>query len=260
MLEKVRFLDGCLVPRTRFIPACREKVCGKYHRLYLENMHSVSQLTGSHPTSAWLCLQILDALLEKNYPLSKDKAQKVSHCKQMSSELKDIVNYIGGSITRKLKNKYNRLNASISKEQKLLCVEEMVQCEEEKGSGGSARQASSKLTTSLDRGGLAYLKPGVDDFFLLLESKVTEEITANEEAHYKLSDFDEQCSKDEIITSSFHALTYDVDTPQQTKEAVFSDVVQLYFKIRIHHECKMFLERLKSSSTMQKKSLRKSIK
>ena len=120
VLEKVMFLNGCLVPRTRFIPACRERDCGNYHCLYKENMQSLFQMTGSHRTSAWLCLKLLEVLLNKNYPISEEKAKQKSDCREIRKEVRDIVAYISGSITTKLKQKYKRLKFS---EHKLLCLD-----------------------------------------------------------------------------------------------------------------------------------------
>ena len=78
------------------------------------------------------------------------------------------------------------------------------------------------LTTTLDRGGLAFLKPEAHELFLLLEAKVKQTIGAtHHQASCKLSDFERKCSMDETMTSSFYSIAYNDDNTQQIKRWCF---------------------------------------
>ena len=73
VLEKVKFLDDSLVPRTKFLSQAREKASTKYHKHYLQHMimSTVTELTGSPRISAWLCLKLFEYFVKLNYPVNE---------------------------------------------------------------------------------------------------------------------------------------------------------------------------------------------
>ncbi|KAK7497205.1 hypothetical protein BaRGS_00011499 [Batillaria attramentaria] len=83
----------------------------------------------------------------------------------------------------------------------------------------------------------------------------------DEQGQFRLSDFEEICATEEAITSAFFSIT--PTATQEAREVVFSKLTQLYFKVRVHHECRLFKERLrhktKSTKSSTGKGLRKSL-
>ncbi|KAI0235001.1 hypothetical protein LSAT2_014614 [Lamellibrachia satsuma] len=104
VINKVKFMDKCLVPKTKFLSSAREKAWSNYHREYLKHMQSVMELAGSPANAAWLCLKIFEHLVMLNYPVSPQSSNE-EQCKSITEDDQDIVNYIGGSVVQKIKQK-----------------------------------------------------------------------------------------------------------------------------------------------------------
>lgn len=259
VLEKVGFLNNCLVARGKFLHSCREQAWAKYYHAYTQHMGDVTELTGAPATSTWLCMGVFGDLLDKAYPLAHDTGDRARQCFQLPEDTKDIVSYIGGSIVTKLRRKAATLQDSDDKEAILDCLSEL--CDPD-GNGKQSGKSDCRLTKTLNRGGLVFLKTSAQHFFQLLEVEVKRACnTVHGKAHLKLTEFVEECAADETLTSAFHSATY-IACNEEQKEFIFAKIVQLYYKIRVHHECKLFMERLKckASTVVQKKGLRKTLK
>ena len=141
VLEKTRFLNGCLVPRNTFLHATREKAWGKYHQAYLRQLPSTMELTNSAHAAAWLCLRSFEKLIDVNYPLYAEAEQL-----QLSEQNKDVVHFIGGSVLQKLKQRLVQRKDCTAKEEKLRCIEDMLAKEADEEADGEA-----SLTNTLNR-------------------------------------------------------------------------------------------------------------
>ena len=61
-----------------------------------------------------------------------------------------------------------------------------------------------------------------------------------------VSEFFAVCVSDEVVQNCFHSATYCVDK-------IFSAIIALYFKVRVHAKCKVLLEKLRSKKHDSKK-------
>ena len=59
--------------------------------------------------------------------------------------------------------------------------------------------------------------------------------------------------------TKFNSMMYDVECEERNVEAILSLIVQLYYKIYIHHECRQIMEKKKIEVTLSKNSLRKTL-
>ena len=141
VLEKTVFLNECLVPRKKFLHASREKAWGKYHHAYLRQLPSVMELRKSARAAAWLCLRSFEKMLDVNYPLSAQPEAEQSQS-QLSEQNKDIVHFIGGSVLQKLKQRLTRQKDCTAKEEKLQCIDNMLEKE-----GSDEASLTSTLNT-----------------------------------------------------------------------------------------------------------------
>lgn len=73
-------------------------------------------------------------------------------------------------------------------------------------------------------------------------------------------DFISVCCQDAYVLSAFNNITAECEVDDNCKECVLLSVLHLYFKIRVHHECKMKMEQHRSSTTVSAKGLRKGLK
>ena len=66
--------------------------------------------------------------------------------------------------------------------------------------------------------------------------------------------FVKDCLDDKILDTTFYQLCYDVQTNEESKESVLEGILKLFFKIRIHNRCKLFMEaRVQKQKTCLKK-------
>ena len=86
--------------------------------------------------------EILRKMLDVNYPLSAQPEAEQSQS-QLSEQNKDIVHFIGGSVLQKLKQRLTRQKDCTAKEEKLQCIDNML---EKEGSD------EASLTSTLNRG------------------------------------------------------------------------------------------------------------
>ncbi|XP_025097062.1 uncharacterized protein LOC112565662 [Pomacea canaliculata] len=250
LLDKMGFLNACLVHKTKLPHSDREKSWGNFHKANIQNMGALNSVTGSPMISSWLTLRCFECLLNKNYLVIASSTNIDNINEELSEDILDIVNYIGGSIITKMKQRLQRGRENSSKEEQLLCLAHLTQ--EDDG--------VHSLTSTLNRGGLVFLKPATKYFFHLLEKKTLEVFTLESVERCRLVDFQTMCSQDSVIASAFSGLTYEAESAEDNKEAVFEGIVRLYFKVRVHHECRQYMEKQKLSAVFAKKSLRKTLK
>ena len=100
-------------------------------------------------------------MLDVNYPSCAHQEGEESQS-QLSQQNKDIVNFIGGSVLQKLKQRLVQQKDCTAKEEKLRCIDDMLEKEADD---------EASLTSTLNKGGLLFLKPVTKELFHLLEFK-----------------------------------------------------------------------------------------
>ncbi|XP_025108986.1 uncharacterized protein LOC112573130 isoform X2 [Pomacea canaliculata] len=240
LLEKVKFLDDCLVPCKMFVRAAREKAWSLYHAAYIKNMSSVVECTKSTSAAAWLCLKTFEKLIALNYPVQAEQNQ-ACQSSAFHDKLKDIIAYIGGSIVAKIKR---------------LCKGEEQQCLD----ALCTKHDTTMLTATLDRGGLIYLNEKAKELFYALEHRFVQTCRSTPSSCRSV-DFAIACVDDEELLHNFYSISYKSDISETAKQRVFCMVARLYFQIRIHHECHKFMERHQQQqhASKSKQRLRKSL-
>ena len=263
------------MPATKFSSADREKAWTNYHREYLRNMDLVIAVTESPSFAVVLCLKLFERLLQLNYPTPANPELE-ERSQDISEQDVDVINYVGGGVVKELKTKLYRLkpSGSRSKQQKLLC--QMCTTVPEK---------CRSLTKTLSRGGLSVLSANAKDFFRMVEIKFRDACKQPEQNKCTYNDFEKMCSLDKEVTCMFeqvfNSVTEDEDEHAATSEEsfdngdddcdsnvekeklkVFRDIVVYYFKVRVHHECKLFMDRYRCKRSIEKaqKGTRRTLK
>ena len=148
------------------------------------------------------------------------------------------------------------------KEDRLVILRTLQVANGEKGndhdSSESKEDVHSKLTRTLDRGGLIYLKPKISEMFWLLEC-----LFCQASKNTKFSKYDYLticCSNNEVLCAYFETL-YEVEGTDELKEELLGSLVSLYFKIRIYQKCRVFMDQIRAQKQMAKKQkgLRKTL-
>ncbi|XP_025111777.1 uncharacterized protein LOC112574752 [Pomacea canaliculata] len=63
LLDKMGFLNACLVHKTKLPHSDREKSWGNFHKANIQNMGALNSVTGSPMISSWLTLRCFECLL-----------------------------------------------------------------------------------------------------------------------------------------------------------------------------------------------------
>ncbi|KAK7481947.1 hypothetical protein BaRGS_00026855 [Batillaria attramentaria] len=247
--EKLTFLQTCLVPRGRFPSAAAERATANFHKTLLVKIPYLVEEFGMVSGDIFLlCLTIFEHLKTINY--GQTAAATDSKPDSVTSEERDILQYIGGSIVCSIKNKLTA--SSHDQEGKLLLIASL--CGEKPSQEGS----SASLTSLLDRGGLTYVKPGVIQCMEMMEMEFRRHgnnVSAREK-------FMGACMNNQDLTSTFYSCTYKCLATEEEREDIFENMLRLFFKIRIHHQCKVFMDkyRAKNQLSSKQKGIRKQLK
>ena len=165
---------------------------------------------------------------------------------EIGEDEKEIVEYVGGVVVKKLIQRTRRLQSCHDKEKKLQCLNWLKLEKEEE----EEAEKENNMTAALDRGGLTHVKPNVLQMFLCMED------------HFRRSDnkesvFVEKCAKSDSVSMSFYDTLYSLDIPKNVLEDIFDCIVCLYFKVRIHHRFNTIMDKVKTQR--QAKGLRKTL-
>ena len=115
--------------------------------------YAVCNRTGSPVNVAWLCLKIFEHLVMLNYPVSPQSSNE-EQCKSITEDDQDIVNYIGGNVVQKIKQKTFKQIETVSRTEKLEYLQHMTRtsCVDE-----GVQDAEVSLTSTLSKGGLPFV-------------------------------------------------------------------------------------------------------
>ena len=191
------------------------------------------------PTRNFFPLKLFELVLAKCWP----QEQVPVYTSQLSSEEDDIISYVGGSVVKKLMAaKYT--NRSIVQ---LLACQSDDPC-----------AAHISLTKIKDRGGLTYIKQSAFELFKKMEIVFRSLATVKGEVD-KLK-FESMCRSSLEDDFLFCIIEGGDELPTESVLfCVLNHIIRLFFKIRMHHRCKVTLEKI-SKDNIKKKGLRKGLK
>lgn len=198
-------------------------------------MPEITNVTQDHRLTVWLALQVFRQFVD--HQSHYDSTTVVG---PISKEEKDIAHYIGGCVIKKLQRKpslsYEVLSSFVSE----------------------ASPENDTLLYAKSRGKLTNITCDARAMFVELEQVYRDTFPSITDPVSKESQYVEACVNNIIIQSCFFNATYDIDTDNSQKETVFSKIIQFYFKIRVHHRCKIILDavRARTKGSSKERSLR----
>ena len=157
----------------------------------------------------------------------------------------EILSYIGGSIVHKLHAKYGK-----GPQQQFI--------DRLKTSSNDYSSSFSNLIRAKDRGGLTFITKKAEQLFCGME-KIFRQLLRYDTIHASKTMYLKSCFQT-LRTIYLDSITIDgqpLDQQEHDASNTFHDIAVLFFKIRIHHRCKILIEQFKSKG---RKGLRKSLK
>ena len=108
-------------------------------------------------------------------------------------------------------------------------------------------------------GRLSYIKHSVVGLLCLLEVNFRSKLSCGQ---CYSGQFVKDCLNDRALVTTFYQICYDMQTDEESEESVFEGMLKLFFKIRIHNRCKIFMDeyRNKKQVPQKQKSLRMNLK
>lgn len=260
-MPALHFLNRCLVKKTKFRCASKEKAITKFHQAILDTSYF-------KPLEALLCpftatsvaLTVFEILMKNNYDNPQETVQ--SEVEVPQTEV-DIVEYIGGYVLFTIKKQAHRVKDISERESMLQCLNA---CETKDVASATAGSASSTagstqhpMTQVLDRGGLTKPSSNICQMFVNLESIFR---SCFNEAHTLSSEmYFSKCLTSDCVSVCLYEEMYKINASENIKENILSGILKLYFKIRAHHKCRVYLNRhqMLTKASRKKKSLRKGL-
>ena len=152
----------------------------------------------------------------------------------ITQEEADVAHYIGGFVCCKLKQR-----------NKLYEYKEVLSALE------SAEEPKPKtLLTAKSRGQLTNLSKDGQSFFVELE-QIFRDTFPSTVTTVSEHDFCQRCMASDVVQDCFHSCTHCIDTMK--KDNVLTDMISLYFKVRIHQKCKCVVDKIRNTKRDSKK-------
>ena len=225
-MEKVLiWLNDCLINPGLHLSACRDRVWASYQKKLSTNIGEMTEATKSRQAAAFLALQVMKKLVALNYT---EPVPDQSHKEDIGEKEEYVLAHIAGYLLRKKGH----------------------------GAEGQALTASPSegLTLLLDRGGLTYAHEAFTSVVRQFEVEFRQ-------LPARSVDFDsfEDGILAQNIPSRFFQLLDGVDSPPESKELFFRDIVHLFFTVRAHQKCRHLMEKCVHFTKKTRKALRDSI-
>ena len=219
-------------------------------------MKSLNETTKCEKVSGWVALRVFKMLVAEAYARKEEVAK--TEC-PIRDEEKGTLKYIGGSVVKKIKQKILRFTKNDYRESEIQTLNALT-CQP-----GESEMSETDMTAMLDRGGLTYIKPEVATVFYSAEvmfRKLAGTGSVVKEVNDK--DFVKVCVGNDNITSCFFEALNDCEMtiPTEVMESILVKILQLFFKIRIHHKMTTIMDKilLEENKAKKEKSLRKRLK
>lgn len=289
MFSTLLFLEDCLVParNSKFKNTTKERAWQAYHQAVYRHMAAVAEKS-SFTVAPWLCLTTFRLLVKLTY---ESEIHSEEYLPLLDTE-HDIVDYIGGFVIHKLRKHAIRLKDKEVGEGIIECLEQLTCNESESASStlatgtvsatvttatgtgsatvttatgtGSATNTTANartLTAVLDRGGLTKLNGNTCQMFLTLEHTFRSLFGDESKVNASFATYFDKCCQQETVSSCFYDLLCRTDSTDSLKEKILKDIIHLYFKVRMHHKCKIIMDsyRRKTKTTKKSKGIRKQL-
>ena len=215
-------IEAATVNKSKIPGVNREASQAKFFSMMSTGMQDLTAITGNHQLTMWLCVNAVELLARSGPTYSAATATPPP-----TDEELDIVHYIGGFVVSKLKKR-----SRVSEYREV--IETMI---------SSSEPEPGTLLAVRSRGGLINLTQDGKSLFVELE-QVFRELFPPLTLNIALSQFSRAVLSNQVVQDCFHNSTAGIDCSH--KENVVSDIVALYFKVRVHHKCKTIIEKVRS--------------
>lgn len=229
MLE--RHLSDCVVHKSRLVGINREASQMAFYQQAADGMPQVTALTGDNQLTMWMALQIFNQLLDA----MSHNAQVHTQVGKITSEEADIAHYIGGCVISKL-----RKRSRTDGEREVLSFFVSEEAPEE-----------GTLVNVKSRGRLTNITKDTESMFVELE-QVFRDIFPHSDKSVSEMQYKDVCYKNQVIQDCFFNSVHSVESTSD-KEKIFSKILHLFFKIRVHHKCKIIIDKVRSKSKVSSK-------
>lgn len=203
-------------------------------------VQELTAVTGNHQLTMWLCVSIFPAFLSPVAAGSSASSEPPETASKLSEDEADIAHYVGGFVCCKLKQR-------LHEERQKHVIKTFI----------SQEQPEPKtLLAAKSRGRLTNLTKDGQCLFAELET-VFRRLFPSTVITLEIEKYREACFQNDVIQDCFHNATGTLNIDTET-ESVLNAFINLYFKVRAHHKCKVFVEnvRSKKKSSQKEKSLR----
>ena len=219
------WLNDCLVSPGLHLSACRDRVWASYHKNLTTNIGDMTAVMKSRQAAAILALQVMKKLVALNYT---DPVPVQSNKEDIGEKEEDVLAYIAGYLLRKRGH----------------------------GEEGQAliSSRSEGLTSLMDRGGLTY----AHEAFTAVLRELEVEFRQLPPRSVDFKRFEDGVIS-QNIPSRFFQLLDRVDSPSESKELFFRNILHLFFKVRAHQKCRHLMEKCVKFTKKTRKALRDSI-
>lgn len=218
----------------------REASQAALHKFLAAGCHDLTVLSGSHQLTMWLCLHLFEDFVDFQQTSELTAASSTDSSKSgLSPAEEDIAHYIGGFVCCKLKQ---RSSDDSYKD----VVRALVSSDE---------PAKCTLLAAKSRGGLLHLTQDAKCVFVQFE-EVFRLVFPPSSVKLDVGKYAKACLDNEVVQNCFHSLTSSLDSAM--KDKVFCDIISLYFKVRVHRQCKNIVEQVhcKKHDSKKAKALR----
>lgn len=221
-------LSKCISGRSKIEGINRESSQAAFFQLMTTGVPEITAVTGDHRLTMWLC----NCIFPHFY--TKTPSSETVEIAEMSDVEKDISHYIGGFVCSKLKSRA-----------KGECYKEVVDCLISVNGPDPNTLIGAKT-----RGLLTSLNKDARCLFVELERIFRATFTSNT-SNINFTTYKVACYNQSIVQDCFHNATG--HTNNDCRDQVLSDIIFFYFKVRIHHKCKVYVEKIRAEkSTSQK--------
>ncbi len=207
-------------------------------KLLVAGCSDLTCYTGNHQLTMWLCVNVFADMLETTAVPASSATSSTSPAMTPAEE--DIAHYIGGFVCCKLRqrnseNLYRDLVNSLH---------------------NSEEPAESTLLFAKTRGGLLNLTEDAKCIFVQFE-EVFRHLFPPSSVQLDIGTYFKACLDNDTVQNCFHSSTHS-STDIGTKDKVLSNMISLYFKVRVHRQCRNVLEKVRSMKhdSKKEKSLR----
>lgn len=202
-----------------------------FYQKACDGMPQVTAITGDRQLTMWLALQVFTKLVDamSRYSQLEGPVGKVTNDEE------DIAHYIGGCVISKLQKR------SRTDGEREILSQFVSEAAPEEGT----------LLDSKSRGKLTNVTKDTKTMFVEME-QVFRDIFPHTDKGVSEIQYKDVCYKNQVIQDCYFSSVHSIDSISD-KEKVLSDILHLFFKIRVHHKCKIIIDAIRSKAKVSSK-------